>query len=74
MKAKAQQPLVREYRLHCAYYNFCQIHQTVRVTPAMVVSKIISKFGLHVLALSNLMILRSRGRSIWSIKHQNVGI
>jgi hypothetical protein len=21
--------------LHCMYYNFCRIHQTLRVTPAM---------------------------------------
>ena len=23
------------YCLHFAYYNFCRIHQTLRVTPAM---------------------------------------
>lgn len=23
------------YALHFAYYNFCRVHQTLRVTPAM---------------------------------------
>jgi hypothetical protein len=27
--------LLAAYCLHFAYYNFCGIHQTLRVTPAM---------------------------------------
>jgi hypothetical protein len=33
--SKKWENLWAAYRLHFAYYNFCRIHKTLRVTPAM---------------------------------------
>ena len=33
--SKKQTNLKSAYALHFAYYNFCRIHKTLRVTPAM---------------------------------------
>jgi hypothetical protein len=45
----AQEP-VSGFRLHFAHYNFCRIHKTLRVTPAME-----SKIADHVWDLAELL-------------------
>lgn len=48
------QNLKAAYALHFAYYNFCRVHQTLRITPAME-----SKITHHVWTLDELMVSRA---------------
>jgi len=56
--SKKWENLWAAYCLHFAYYNFCRIHKTPRVTPAME-----SNLTDHVWDLAEFIGLESRGRN-----------